>query len=347
MEVRILRDQGMSLRAIAREVGVSVNTVRKYLASDEPPGYRPRPVRPGKLAAFEAYLRERVAAAHPAWIPATVLYREVKERGFAGCERLVSRFVKTLKPAKPEDPVVRFETEPGRQLQVDWIEFRRERLAAFVATLGHSRASFVRYVTDERIETLVACHIAAFEFFGGVPREVLYDNAKTVVIERDAYGPGQHRFHATLWDLAKHYGFAPRLCRPYRARTKGKVERFNRYLRHSFHVPLVSRLKQSGLRLDCQTANFEVLRWLTEVANVRVHGEIGRVPAQVLIEERAALQLLPPTPYRGELRRARPRRSEPAVPGNSVVLALPAKAQLSIPAQHDLSVYDALIAEAA
>jgi transposase len=347
MEVRILRRQGKSLRVIAREVGASVNTVRRYLAGDEPPRYRARPSRPGKLAPYEAYLRERVAAAHPGWIPVPVLYREVKELGFSGCERTVSRFVRVLKPAKAEDPVVRFETEPGRQMQVDWIEFRRERLSAFVATLGHCRASFVRYVTDERIETLLACHVAAFEFFGGVPREVLYDNVKTVVIERDAYGPGQHRFHATLWDLAKHYGFAPRLCRPYRARTKGKVERFNRYLRHSFHGPLVSRLKQSGLRLDCAGANLAVLRWLTEVANARVHGDTERVPAQVLLEERAQLQPLPPTPYRGELRRARPRKSEPAVPGNGLVLALPAKAQVSIPAQHDLAVYEALLREAA
>jgi len=190
MEVRILRNQGKSLRAIAREVGISVNTVRKHLSSDGPPRYRARPPRAGKLAPYETYLRERVAAAHPAWIPAKVLYREVKECGFVGCERTVNRFLRALKPAKIEDPVVRFETEPGRQLQVDWIEFRRDRLAAFVATLGHSRARFMRYVTDERIETLVACHVAAFELFGGVPRELLYDNVKTVVIERDAYGPG-------------------------------------------------------------------------------------------------------------------------------------------------------------
>ena len=109
-------------------------------------------------------------------------------------------------------------------------------------------------MTDERIEALIACHMRAFEFFGGVPREVLYDNVKTVALTRDAYGPGLHRFHPTLWDLARHYGFQPRLCRPYRAKTKGKVERFNSYLRHSFHVPLVTRLRQAGLRLDLQTA---------------------------------------------------------------------------------------------
>ena len=344
MEIRILRKQGKGVRAIARELGCSVNTVRKYAERDEPPQYGPRLSRARKIETHEAYLRERVTGAHPAWIPATVLCREIRERGYTGCERVVRNFVRGLKPVAAPDPVVRFETEPGRQLQVDWIEFRRERLSAFVATLGHCRASFVRYVTDERIETLVACHIGAFEFFGGVPREVLYDNMKTVVVERDAYGAGIHRFHATLWDLAKHYGFQPRLCRPYRAKTKGKVERFNRYLRYSFHLPLVTRLRGSGLRLDVESANVEVLRWLAQVANLREHAGTGGVPAQLLGEERQVLQPLP-QPYRGALRQARPRAVQ--VSRVTPIATLPAKARIVLPAQHDLAVYEALLAEAA
>ena len=227
MEIRILRKQGKSLRTIAREAGVAVNTVRKYLSEEKLPKYKRRPVQAGKLLPFEPYLKQRIEAAAPQWIPATVLCREIREHGFSGSERLVRNFARTLKPEKKADPLVRFETAAGLQMQVDWIEFKRDHLSAFVATLGHSRHAYVEYVTDEKIETLVACHINAFESFGGVVREVLYDNMKTVVIERDAYGPGKHRFHATLWDLAKHYNFAPRLCRPYRAKTKGKVERFN------------------------------------------------------------------------------------------------------------------------
>jgi transposase len=244
MEISILRRQGKSLREIAVTTGTSVNTVRKYLASGGSPRYKPRLAKPGKLDPFKDYLVKRVEAARPDWIPATVLAREIRERGFGGCERLVSRFVRALRPTPKEDPVVRFETASGQQLQVDWIEFKRERLSAFVATLGYSRAAYIEYVCDERVETLVACHVRAFEFFGGVPRELLYDNVKTVVLERDGYGPGVHRFHPALWDVAKHYNFQPRLCRPYRAKTKGKVERFNGYLRHSFHVPLVSRLRK-------------------------------------------------------------------------------------------------------
>lgn len=148
-------------------------------------------------------------------------------------------------------------------------------------------------MTSERFEVLRSCHEHAFEFFGGVAREVLYDNMRTVVLARDAYGPGQHRFHASLWDMARHFGFRPRLCRPYRAQTKGKVERFNRYLRHSFVLPLQSKLKQAGLSLDVATANVEVRRWLDEVANCRVHGELKARPMELLREERKHLLPLP------------------------------------------------------
>jgi len=342
MEIRILRKQGKSLRAIAREAGVAVNTVRKYLAEEKPPKYKRRPVKASKLAPYEAYLRRRIEAAAPHWIPATVLCREVREHGYTGSERLVSNFARGLKPAKRPDPPVRFETAPGQQMQVDWIEFKRDRLSAFVATLGHSRHAYVEYVTDEKIETLVACHINAFESFGGVVREVLYDNMKTVVIERDAYGPGKHRFHATLWDLARHYNFTPRLCRPYRAKTKGKVERFNGYLRRSFHVPLVTRLRLAHLRLDLETANVEVRRWLREVANARVHAHTGRVPAHAMAEERANLQALPP-PYRGDVRAARAKPAEVLAPA----VNLPARARVALPAQHVLALYDELLREAA
>ena len=96
----------------------------------------------------------------------------------------------------------------------------------------------------------------------------------------------------------KNCGFRPRLCAPYRAQTKGKVERFIRYLRHSFYVPLASRLAQEGLIVDRETANLAVGRWLREVANVRVHGTTGEVPAERLAIERVQLQSVP-TPYAG------------------------------------------------
>ena len=112
------------------------------------------------------------------------------------------------------------------------------------------------------------------------------------------YGRGRHRFHPGFLDFARHCGFRPRLCAPYRAQTKGKVERFIRYLRYSFHVPLASRLAQEGLIVDRETANLAVKRWLREVANARIHGTTGAIPAERLVNERLHLQPIP-LPYGG------------------------------------------------
>ena len=136
-----------------------------------------------------------------------------------------------------------------------------------------------------------------FDFFEGVVKDVLYDNMKTVVIERDAYGAGRHRFNSGLWDFARHYGFQPKLCKPYRAKTKGKVERFNHYLRYSFFVPLASQLKQAGLVVDVAAANQAVRGWLRMIANPRVHGTTGKVPQACWETERTHLQPLPAPLY--------------------------------------------------
>lgn len=257
MEIEVLRKHGFSLRRIAAEVGCAVNTVRSHLASGIKPKYERQKQRLAKVTPYETYLRERQAAAQPLWIPATVLHREISAQGYQGGMSQLRRFLRGVRPTLPVDPVVRFETAPGEQMQVDWVEFRKgsDPLYAFCATLGYSRASYVEFVTDMKVGTLIDCHQKAFIALGGVSRRILYDNMKTVVIERDVDGPGEHRYHAGFLDYAKHCGFIIKLCRPYRARTKGKVERFNGYLRRSFYVPLVTKLKQAGLQLDSVTAN--------------------------------------------------------------------------------------------
>ena len=172
----------MSLRKIAEEVGCAVNTARSHLKADTLPKYERTKLRVTKLSAFEEYLRERQAAARPAWIPATVLLREIVALGYPGSHSQLRAYMHGLRPTLP----VPFETAPGEQMQVDWVEFRKGRnpLYAFCATLGFSRASFVEFVTDMKVETLIACHQHAFDAFGGITKRVLYDNMKTVVIER-------------------------------------------------------------------------------------------------------------------------------------------------------------------
>ena len=342
VEIELLRKHGMSLRKIAEQVGCAVNTVRSHLAAETWPHYQRNTQRVTKLSAFADYLRERQAAAHPAWIPATVLLREIKALGYLGSHSQLRAHMHRLKPTLPVDPVVRFETAPGEQTQVGaLVEFRHGRnpLYAFCATLGYSRVSFVEFVTDMKVETLIACHQHAFEAFGGLTRRILYDNMKTVVIERDATGDGAHRFHAGFLDYARHCGFVIKLCRPYRAKTKGKVERFNGYLRRSFYVPLVAQLKQAGLTLDAVTANAQVRRWLKDIANERIHGTTQIRPAQRLPEE--CLQPIP-SPWRGDIRAARPSREVAVEVTERPVVVIERIAQV-LPAQHPLAVYERLL----
>ena len=362
VEIQLLKKHGLSLRQIAKEVGCAVNTVRRQLATSEMQTYQRKVKRPTKLAAFEAYLRARQEAANPLSIPATVLLREIAERGYAGGQTQLRLFLRTLKPTTAPEPLLRFETEPGEQLQVDWVEFRKgaKPLYAFCATLGYSRASYVEFVSDMKVQTLVSCHEHAFESFGGVPRRVLYDNMKTVVLQRDSHGQGQHRYHAGFLDFAHHCGFVIKLCRPYRAKTKGKVERFNGYLRRSFYVPLASRLKQSGLQLDVLTANIEVKRWLAQVANQRVHGTTAAQPSARLVQEQGALQPNP-TPWRADMAAARPLEAqaagamhpdEPGGPAGQNGPAKPVRPSLvaqhiaqAVPLQHPLAVYERLLCQ--
>lgn len=191
--------------------------------------------------------------------------------------------------------ILRFETEPGKQLQVDFAIIRRgkQALKAFVTTLGYSRASYVHFYDNERTDAWGDGLVRSFEFFGGVPHEILFDNAKAIILERDAYRVGEHRWNPKLLSLAQDYGFNLTVCRPYRAKTKGKVERFNRYLKSSFVVPLQATLRMSELQLGVQTANGYVGYWLTQVANARVHGTTGEIPNQRLITEQNALLPLP------------------------------------------------------
>jgi len=169
---------------------------------------------------------------------------------------------------------------------------------------------------------------------------------KTVVLERDVDGPGEHRYHAGFLDYAKHCGFVIKLCRPYRARTKGKVERFNGYLRRSFYVPLIAKLKQAGLQLDVVTANAEVRHWLKEVANERIHGTTQVKPSEQLQEEQSQLQAIPAA-WRGDIAAARPQ--QPAdIPTSTPAVRLAVvteRIDATTPLQHPLAVYQQLLAQ--
>lgn len=329
VEIHVLHRQGHSIRAIAKRLHVSRNTVRRYLRDiAKTPVYSERADRPSKLDPYKPYLMERIAAARPDWIPATVLLREIQEQGFIGKVGILKNYLRPFKTPHHE-PVVRFETAPGQQLQIDFTTIRRGRykLKGFVATLGFSRGAYVCFSEHERQEDWLRGIEAALYYFGGVPKELLFDNAKCIMIERDAYGEGEHRWNAKLLEMARDYGFKLKACRPYRAKTKGKVERFSGYLKGSFITPLAASLKQAGLVLDVDTANAHIGPWLHDIANQRIHGTTGEKPAVLMAKERFNLQPLPRgiKPLQPDIQQTR----RYAIPLESL--------------QHPLSVYDQLL----
>lgn len=327
VDIQILQRQGMSIRKIAKQLNISRNTVRRYLRENiVEPKYVNQCVRPSKLEPYYAYLQERIELAKPDWIPATVLFQEIKTRGYNGREGILRNYIRQFKTVQPE-PIVRFETPPGKQLQIDFTTIRRgkQKLKAFVATLGFSRASYVCFSQYERQNDWLNGIKQALNYFGGVPQELLFDNAKCLMIERDAYGEGDHRWNPALLALSRDYGFRLKACRPYRAKTKGKVERFNGYLKNSFITPLTASLRQVGLELDVATANAHIGPWLIEVAHQRIHGTTGEQPQVLLEKERLCFSPLPSHPENVEQKAV----TDQVIPVESF--------------QHPLSQYDQLL----
>jgi transposase len=217
--------------------------------------------------------------------------------------------VRTFRP--PPEPVVRFETPPGHQAQVDFAHCQLPwgRRFALLVVLGYSRLLWVRFYPRQDLPTLQLGLAECFTAWGGVPRELLFDQMKSVLTRDDRLAGGGLLTNLECQRFAAHYGFRLRVCRPYRARTKGKVERPIRYLRESF---LYGRTFLSDADLNAQVAH-----WLATVANPRVHGTTGAVPAlRFATEEQPVLQPLPARPYQSLVLTPRPAPAaeRPALP---------------------------------
>ena len=295
-----LHRQGLSVSAIARQAGVDRKTVRRTIERGlEPPAYGPRQPRPTLLAPFSSYLRERVRS-YPGLTGARLL-RELKDLGYTGGYTQLTDFLRGVRPAGDPHFEVRFETPPGEQGQVDFAQFQvvftdeptTPRIVwLFSMVLGYSRLIWARFVMHQDLATVLRCHVAAFAALGGAPRELLYDRMKTAVIGEG--GQGGIVYNRALIDLARHYGFHPKACRPYRAKTKGKVERPFRYIREDFFL---ARSFQ-----NLADMNVQLRRWLDGVANPRVHATTRRVVNEAFAEEKPHLKPLPLAPFRAVLR---------------------------------------------
>jgi transposase len=269
-ELKELQRQGMSIQGISKLTGWDRKTIRKYLQQPSAlPEYGPRQAQASKLDPFKPYLEERMRAG--VW-NACVLLRELRERNYCGGYTILKDWLQPQRKATRTVAVRRFETPPGKQAQVDWghlgtleWEDQERKLWAFTFTLGYSRRMMAEVALDQKIGTLLRMHEEAFRQIGGVPEEILYDRMKTVWLGSDERG--EIVWHPVFLDFARYWGFTPRLCRPYRAQTKGKVESGVKYLRRNFLCGLQGREPSSLTDMNAQ-----LREWVACVANRRVHG---------------------------------------------------------------------------
>ena len=266
---------GTPIKEIARQTGLARNTVRNAIRRG---GISDR-ARGSKLDPYKEYLLSRLAE-YP-HLSVVKLFSEIKAQGYSGSTSILAEFTRPYRKTRKQGSSLRFETPPGKQAQVDWAELgvhvineTRVKISLFVMVLSFSRMLYARIVADETLPTFLECHRKAFEYFGGVPEECLYDNAKVVALSRTKeaviFNPG-------LLDFAGIYGFRPIICRPFRPQTKGKVERAIRYIRDSFlEGEVFLSLDDMQQKLSC---------WLEAVANRRICTTTGEVPMRLFLQE--------------------------------------------------------------
>src|SRR5262245_56283238 len=298
MLLRHYLEHGTSKSALARQLGVSRDTIHRWIREgdldrdldDEAVRYGPRPSAPTKLDPYKPIVEARLAA-YPE-LSAVRLLEEIRAAGYPGGYSQLKAFVQRVRPTAVPEPVIRFETPAGRQAQVDFARFRFAwgvRYALLVV-LGYSRLLWCRFYPRQDMATLIDGLEEAFGFFGGVPQELLFDQMKAVITRDLRLEGGALVRNAAFLRFAHHWGFMPRACRPYRAQTKGKVERPVRYVRGNF---VYGRTFLHDGDLDRQRQ-----LWLEHVANVRVHGTTRERPRDRFDrEERLLLQPVPPRRY--------------------------------------------------
>ena len=283
--IHTLYKKGYSMRAISRELGIDRRTVKKRLLEKDLMPYK-KPIYKSKLDDFKEQIDKRIKEADKDFIPSTVIYEEIKSKGYKGSLRTLQTYLSKIRKQTTKDKkILRFETKPGYQAQVDWTVIRggKSPIYGYVMILGYSRMAFVYFTDNMSQESWQDCHVKAFEHFGGVPQTILYDNLKSVVIQRDKYGKNNHGFNDSFLEFSKN-NFIPKLCLPYRAKTKGKVERFNRYLKENFYTPLKTALRGSNIEITVELLNQRIFSWL-EYANSRVHDTTKQKPNEMFKEE--------------------------------------------------------------
>jgi transposase len=280
-------NEGLSKTAIARKLGINRRTVHRYIKEGKTKlEYGPRPPAPSLLDPYKDFIRGKLLV-YPE-LSAMRLLSEITAMGYKGKYTAVKDYVRSLRPEVPIPIELRFEVNPGHQAQADFATFKASFgiVHALLVVLSWSRYLWVRfYFHEDQLTVLNGLH-RSFLAFGGVPHTLLFDRMKTAVARSDP--EGKAIFNDEMLRFATHYGFHPTACRPYRAKTKGRVERAVSYLRHSFFY---------GRNFhNLEDLNEQVEKWL-ETANNRVHGTTNDIPRERLVQEKASLLLIPRNPY--------------------------------------------------
>jgi len=277
--IRELHAQGLSITEISDKTGYDRKTVRKYLNLTSIPEPKKRVRKESKLDKYKDYIIQKL---NEGPFTAARLLRELQEMGFTGKYTIVKDFIRKVRPERGVQAVYRYETKPGVQAQVDWSEFGRAeidckvlKLYCFNMVLGYSRMRYIEFTLSIDVYTLIQCHLNAFRYFGGYTNEILYDNMKQVVITR-ALKSSDSEWNPKYEDFFRHYGFIPRLCRPYRAQTKGKIENTVGYVRRDFFL--------GRSFASIQDMNSQALLWLNRV-NSSIHGTTHEIPLERLKSE--------------------------------------------------------------
>ncbi len=299
-QIILLHAEGWHIRALARHFAMGRNTIRRILRKNREQreeGHdvleHRRPVsRKSKLDAFEAMIKELLKK-YPD-ITGVRVYEELTESGFDGGRTIVTDYLRKIRPRPKKEPVVRFETLPGHQGQMDWSPYTlnftrsgRQKVLCFSYILGFSRRHYISFTTDRRFYTLIRRHQDAFAHFGGVPATCLYDGEKTVILRWEA---GQPVYNPAFVAFITHYHCRPVGCLPGRPETKGKVEEPFQYIEKN----LLNGREFEDLEDLKQTAAW----WLANRSDVHIHDTTGRKPLELFLEqEQAALKPLPAHPY--------------------------------------------------
>lgn len=272
-------EQGIPKSVLAEQLGVSRRTIHHWIQTgqlerdlEQEICYRPRPAVPRKLDPYKSIILARLEA-YPR-LSAKRLLEEIRAGGYAGGYSQLKAYIASVRPKPPAEPLIRFETEPGKQAQVDFARFQFPWGVryALVVVLGYSRLLWLRFYARQDIRTLISGLEEAFAFFGGVPEELLFDQMRAVITKDLRLHGGQLMHNLEFLRFSRHWEFTPRACRPYRAQTKGKVERPIRYVRDNF---IYGREFLGDADLDEQR-----LRWLTQTANVRIHQTTKEQPTE-------------------------------------------------------------------